>query len=57
MSRNDVKRNAAFEVFFICIRIRIGDPNPGGQKLPRKIEKVNKFHLLKCWRMFSLFFF
>jgi hypothetical protein len=28
------------------------DPDPGGQKLPKKIEKVKKFHVLKCW-MFS----
>jgi Leucine-rich repeat (LRR) protein len=28
------------------------DPDPGGQKLPQKKEKVNKFHILKCW-MFS----
>jgi hypothetical protein len=26
------------------------DPDPGGQKLPRKSrEKIKKFHVLKCW--------
>jgi hypothetical protein len=39
------------------IWIRIGsvgsDPDPGGQKLPTKVEKIKKFHVLKCW-MFSL---
>ncbi len=29
-------------------------PDPGGQKLPTNIEKVNKISFLKCW-MFSLF--
>jgi hypothetical protein len=35
--------------------IRSSDPDldPRGQKLPIKIEKINKFHVLKCW-MFSL---
>jgi len=28
------------------------DPDPGGQKLPTKMEKINKIHFLKCW-MFS----
>jgi hypothetical protein len=28
------------------------DPDPRGKKLPTDIEKVNKFHFLKCW-MFS----
>jgi hypothetical protein len=28
------------------------DPDPGGQKRPTKIEKIQKFHVLKCW-MFS----
>jgi hypothetical protein len=28
------------------------DPDPGGQKLPTKIEKVKNFHVLKSW-MFS----
>ncbi len=28
------------------------DPDSGGQKLPQKIEKVKKFHVLKC-SMFS----
>ncbi len=32
--------------------IRSVDPDPGGQKLPTKIEKVKKFQVLKCW-MFS----
>jgi hypothetical protein len=34
-------------------RIRIDfdqlDPDPGGQNNPTKIEKVKKFHVLKCW--------
>ncbi len=30
------------------IRIRNSDPDLGGQKLPTKIEKVQKFHVLKC---------
>jgi hypothetical protein len=30
-------------------------PDPGGQKLPRKTEKGNKFHLLKC-RIFLFYF-
>jgi hypothetical protein len=25
------------------------DPEPGGQKLPTKVEKNLKFHVLKCW--------
>ncbi len=39
--------------------IRSVDPDPdtysesgsgeGGQKLPRKVEKIKKFHVLKCW--------
>jgi hypothetical protein len=41
-------------VFRIRIRIDFGrlepDPDPGGQKLPTKIEKN---YVLKCW-MFSL---
>jgi hypothetical protein len=28
------------------------DPDPGGQKLPTKIEKSEKFHALKCWMFF-----
>jgi hypothetical protein len=31
------------------IRIRIRNPDPGGQKWPRKYKTVNKFLLLKCW--------
>ncbi len=27
-------------------------PDPGGQKWPANIEKLTKFHILKCW-MFS----
>jgi len=27
--------------------------DPGGQKLPIKVEKIKKFHVLKCW-MFSV---
>jgi hypothetical protein len=38
------------------IRIRNPDLDPypysGGQKLPTKVEKIKKFHVLKCW-MFS----
>jgi hypothetical protein len=29
--------------------IRSEDPDPGGLKMPIKIEKVKKFHVLKCW--------
>ena len=25
------------------------DPDPGGQKLPTKVKKIKKFHILKCW--------
>jgi hypothetical protein len=28
------------------------DPDPGGQEKPKKLEKVKKFNVLKCW-MFS----
>jgi hypothetical protein len=28
------------------------DPDPGRQKLPAKVEKIDKIHVLKCW-MFS----
>ncbi len=28
------------------------DPDPGGQKWPKKLKKGQNFHLLKCW-MFS----
>jgi hypothetical protein len=28
------------------------DPDPGGQKLPTKVEKIKKINVLKCW-MFS----
>jgi hypothetical protein len=28
------------------------DPDPGGQKLPTKIEKMKKFHVEKCWMFF-----
>ncbi len=31
------------------IRIRIRNPDPRGQKLPTKIETVNKFHFFKHW--------
>ena len=31
---------------WIRIRIRNPDPDPGGQKLPTKGEKI---HVLKCW--------
>ncbi len=31
----------------IRIRFRNPDPDPGGQKLPTKVEK--KIHVLKCW--------
>jgi hypothetical protein len=31
------------------IRIRNPDPDPGVQKLPTKVEKIKKFHVLKCW--------
>ncbi len=34
------------------IRIRNPDPDPGGHKWPTKVEKLKKFHVLKCW-MFS----
>jgi hypothetical protein len=34
------------------IRIRNPDPDPRGQKLPTKVEKIKKVHVLKCW-MFS----
>ncbi len=34
------------------IRIRNPDPDPGGQKWHTKLEKIRKFHVLKCW-MFS----
>jgi hypothetical protein len=37
---------------WIQIRNLTADPDPGGQKLPTKIEKVQNFHVLKCW-MFS----
>jgi hypothetical protein len=30
----------------------VSDPDPGGQKLPTKKEKIIKLHVLKCW-MFS----
>jgi hypothetical protein len=30
------------------IRIRNPDPDPGGQK----VEKIKKFHILKCWMFF-----
>jgi hypothetical protein len=37
------------------IRILNPDPEPGGQKLPTKIDKnIKKFHVLKRW-MFSFF--
>jgi hypothetical protein len=55
MSRNDAKRNAAFEGFLPVSGSGL-DLDPGGQKLPRKIEKVNTFHLFKC-RMFSFVLF
>jgi hypothetical protein len=38
---------------WIRIRIQNSDPDPGGQKWPRKVEEIKKFHVLKC-RMFSL---
>jgi len=31
------------------IRIRIRNPDPGGQKWLTKVEKIKKFHVLKCW--------
>jgi hypothetical protein len=31
---------------WIRIRIRNPDLDPGGQKLPTKVEKI---HVLKCW--------
>jgi hypothetical protein len=36
------------------IRIRNPDPDPGGQKLvlPTKVEKIKKFHVLKCLMFF-----
>jgi hypothetical protein len=39
---------------WIQIRIQIADPDPdpGGQKCPTKIEKVQNFHVLKCWMFF-----
>jgi hypothetical protein len=35
----------------IRFRIRNPDPDPGGQKLPTKVEKIKTFHVLK-WCMF-----
>jgi hypothetical protein len=32
-------------------RIRNPDPDPGGQKLATKVEKIKKFHVLKCWML------
>ncbi len=37
------------QVLRIRIRIQIRNPDPRGQKLPRKNIPVDKFHLLKCW--------
>ncbi len=37
---------------WIRISIRNPDPDLGGQKWPTKVEKIKKFHVLKCW-MFS----
>ncbi len=31
---------------WIRIRIKNMDPDPGGQKLPTKLEKVKNFHVL-----------
>jgi hypothetical protein len=31
------------------------DPDPGGQKLPTKVEYFLKVHVLKCWIMDGLF--
>jgi hypothetical protein len=27
------------------------DPDPDGQKGPTKVEKIKKFHVLKCWML------
>jgi hypothetical protein len=27
-------------------------PDPGGQKCPKKVEKIKKFQVLKCWMSF-----
>ncbi len=44
--------------YWIRVRIPIGsgsgslldpDPDPGGQKWPKKVTKIKKFHVLKCW--------
>ncbi len=35
---------------WIQIRIRNPNPDPGGQKQPRKVEKIQNFHVLKCWK-------
>jgi hypothetical protein len=28
----------------------VSDPDPEGQKLTTKIEKIRKFHVLMCWK-------
>jgi hypothetical protein len=35
---------------WIRISIRNPDPDSGGQKLPTKVEKIKKFHVLKSWQ-------
>jgi hypothetical protein len=32
--------------------IRSADPDPEGQKLPTKVQKIYLFHVLKCWMFF-----
>jgi hypothetical protein len=44
-------KDCSFTVVF-RIRIDFGQLDPGGQKIPTKIEKIEKFHVLKWW-MFS----
>jgi hypothetical protein len=31
---------------------RILNPDLGGHKLPTKVEKINKFYVLKCWMFY-----
>jgi hypothetical protein len=38
-------------VQWIRSRIRNPDPDPGGQTRPTKVEKIRKFHVLKCWML------
>ncbi len=37
---------------FLSIMSSVSDPDTGGQKLPTKVEKIKKFHVLKYWMFF-----